>query len=1409
MGCFSSKAAVAVVTAAERPEPVAIPATSPSIPAEPSKLDLQQGTEIKPFSTAAVSPTPPALCNTDGSRAGDATEDEWSKNLSLSANLSPPAKPSFDAVREQGVDPSQPVPVSSPTSDSGSSSSNFQQPSRLAGKTSSYYSLTAAGATGSMLGYQSSRKASLRVLVNSNGGASVAFPPLDSNGSKIGSITRKSSQNSARGDGSGSMLSFHRRVLSQEPLVLDALQSRAAAASNVLSAGTGSPVVEALPSPAAMPSPTPLSLAATRQRRRGERQADEGLMSVMQAVAGDQDKQAAGKEQGEAAGGRPKDEGERFLLRQALSRNFITSGLDKEECEKVIDALKPMLVKAGDVLVKAGERSDICLIPGIRRTGGKYIAAALELESASGEKETVPAGFLVGEAALLDLKQRGSSVTIRAICADTFQDDGDKTERKEEAVAEVTEQEQLLLVFTMSRATFKRTVLAAHLAALEENKAVLRKVSLFSSWSPGEIDKLAGDVVQRVAFRKGARVVQEGDVGAVFFVVCRGSVLIVKEKEQAETKEGNQRRRPSPAIAALFGSGPNSLAAPALTASARSAGNGALLLSSTARTDATDDTVASALDLQALQDDEVLKAVTSRASTSDRGHMEGCDGNDDDDDELLAVDERGLRANEEEMRSLAPGEFFGEASLLREGLPRDFSAVVQSEEAVLLAIDKNTFLALFGAVDEKHTRVAQPAVLLTGPVAVAPLPSPFACSPASVTAGGTLNFFSPVTKASSARLFAFRPSQSFSSLPAAASVSSNGTVAPSSIATGAPPRPHQRSPSVSLAGSASSGALAGIAFSAGPALAVGSSPSPSPSIPILVPSTTGASRPPTHHSRSASSFGLPSALSGLQLVATESGSESHPNQVVDLEEATGISSPPSSHQHQPQHQNGHHHPPSPVPLSAAGDPARKLDSALAGLSLSSTSSKDDVDPCPLPLPSASVSTPERSATRRGTEENGSNKVTRTPGGSVLVETPNTIVFTPPPTTHLNNSISASASAGASASEGEISTAQAISTKPRSRPASPVVSSPSLPLALRSPAPPCALPSSATAAGALLPLARVLSLSSPTGSGVQVGAGKGLTGGAGALPVIKEVASSALLETQVESTTDRSAASTASLAHKPPSSSLSLSSAALVNPVPLLRPASSSSHASMASSSSAVSSTVLLDNSSSGTKATSLAAAAAASASASSAAASLFLRSSSSSGNGSARGAAAKVSLDELEQVAVLGEGAFGLVKLMRHKTTGEVFALKAMSKRKLVETKQVNSVLREKKILSSLSHPFIVRLVGAHQDRDSLFLLQEYCAGGDFFSLLLRQGGTLTVSQSTFYAAVVAVTVDYLHRSRVVHRDVKPENLLLSRDGTPRLADFGFAKILPEDGRTFTLCGTPEYLAPGESIDDGSIGCCT
>ncbi|XP_054743140.1 cAMP-dependent protein kinase catalytic subunit 2-like [Anastrepha obliqua] len=164
-----------------------------------------------------------------------------------------------------------------------------------------------------------------------------------------------------------------------------------------------------------------------------------------------------------------------------------------------------------------------------------------------------------------------------------------------------------------------------------------------------------------------------------------------------------------------------------------------------------------------------------------------------------------------------------------------------------------------------------------------------------------------------------------------------------------------------------------------------------------------------------------------------------------------------------------------------------------------------------------------------------------------------------------------------------------------------------------------------------------------------------------------------------------------------------------------------------------------------------------------------------------------------DELAVIGAGSFGRVKLVREKSTGNYYAAKFVLKEMIVKTKQVPHIFNEKRVLLSIDFPYVVMMDFSRKDFDSLIFGLPFINGGELFTYH-RKVRKFSEKQARFYSAQVLLALEYLHNLQLLYRDLKPENILIDKKGYLKITDFGFTKLV--ETRTMTLCGTPEYLAP-------------
>ncbi|XP_017320490.1 cGMP-dependent protein kinase 1a isoform X1 [Ictalurus punctatus] len=178
-------------------------------------------------------------------------------------------------------------------------------------------------------------------------------------------------------------------------------------------------------------------------------------------------------------------------------------------------------------------------------------------------------------------------------------------------------------------------------------------------------------------------------------------------------------------------------------------------------------------------------------------------------------------------------------------------------------------------------------------------------------------------------------------------------------------------------------------------------------------------------------------------------------------------------------------------------------------------------------------------------------------------------------------------------------------------------------------------------------------------------------------------------------------------------------------------------------------------------------------------------------------------LSDFNIIDTLGVGGFGRVELVQLKSDEyKTFAMKILKKRHIVDTRQQEHIRSEKLIMQEAHSDFIVRLYRTFKDSKYLYMLMEACLGGELWTIL-RDRGSFEDSTTRFYTACVVEAFAYLHSKGIIYRDLKPENLILDHRGYAKLVDFGFAKKIGFGKKTWTFCGTPEYVAPEIILNKG------
>ena len=191
-------------------------------------------------------------------------------------------------------------------------------------------------------------------------------------------------------------------------------------------------------------------------------------------------------------------------------------------------------------------------------------------------------------------------------------------------------------------------------------------------------------------------------------------------------------------------------------------------------------------------------------------------------------------------------------------------------------------------------------------------------------------------------------------------------------------------------------------------------------------------------------------------------------------------------------------------------------------------------------------------------------------------------------------------------------------------------------------------------------------------------------------------------------------------------------------------------------------------------------------------------------------------MQKYEQIKLLGQGSYGKAILGRRKSDGYKVCIKEVRLANLGQ-KEKDDAMKEIQVLSSLDHPYIVKYIESFQERGNLFIVMEFADGGDLSQKIERQGSNLFPEEEIMQTFIqMALAIKYIHDKKILHRDLKGQNIFLMKDGTVKLGDFGIARVL-EYSQQFcnTQIGTPYYLSPeicqgknyNSKTDIWSLGC--
>lgn len=179
-----------------------------------------------------------------------------------------------------------------------------------------------------------------------------------------------------------------------------------------------------------------------------------------------------------------------------------------------------------------------------------------------------------------------------------------------------------------------------------------------------------------------------------------------------------------------------------------------------------------------------------------------------------------------------------------------------------------------------------------------------------------------------------------------------------------------------------------------------------------------------------------------------------------------------------------------------------------------------------------------------------------------------------------------------------------------------------------------------------------------------------------------------------------------------------------------------------------------------------------------------------------------LSISDFTIVKHIGKGAFGKVVLAEFSLDETLYAIKLIEKREVLKKSLVRYVINEKRVLQSVNFPFVVQLKYFFVDYKYMYFVMPFIPGGDFNYYLFKQK-LLNESHARFYIGQLILALEYLHYMGLIHRDVKPENIIIDVFGYLKLGDFGQCVKCFDNDKTWTIAGTPDYMAPEVIVGKG------